>query len=81
MYDKGIHDTMEWVDGEWPYTPQIAMLRLWQMYEEEKKKRIHEGVQGAEENYKLVLENRELDKINNLFYRKKWPILFLGIKC
>ena len=48
MYDKGIRDTMEWVDGEWPYTPQIAMLRLWQMYEEEKNKRIHEGVQGVE---------------------------------
>ncbi|CAM0910584.1 unnamed protein product [Alopecurus aequalis] len=62
--ERGICDKVIWIDGDWPVTLNKALVRLWHLYEEEKDNIIKEGVQSAEEHYKLVLEKRDLEKVN-----------------
>jgi hypothetical protein len=49
-------DKIHWVDGEWPSTMKECLLELWNMYEDERDKRIYENVEHATKNYRLVLE-------------------------
>ena len=43
---------------------QHCLLHLWSLYDEEKRTRLHDNVEYAEKNYRLVLENRDLEKKN-----------------
>ncbi|KAM0874485.1 hypothetical protein ACQ4PT_037403 [Festuca glaucescens] len=57
-------DKINWVDGEWTSTMKVCLLKLWNMYEDERDTRIHENVEYATKNYQLVLEKWELEKRN-----------------
>ncbi|KAM0881457.1 hypothetical protein ACQ4PT_032934 [Festuca glaucescens] len=57
-------DKIHWVDGEWPSTMKMCLLKLWNMYEDERDTRIHGNVEYATKNYQLVLEKRDLEKRN-----------------
>jgi hypothetical protein len=44
-------DKILWVDGEWPSTMKVCLLKLWNMYEVERDTRIHGNMEYAKKNY------------------------------
>jgi hypothetical protein len=44
-------DKIHWVDGEWPSTMKVCLLKLWNMYEDERDTRIHGNMEYAKKNY------------------------------
>nr|XP_051211777.1 uncharacterized protein LOC127329286 [Lolium perenne] len=64
MKEEEMCDKIHWVDGEWPSTMKMCLLKIWNMYEDERDTGIHGNVDYATKNYELVLQKRELEKKN-----------------
>ena len=64
MQDKEISEIVHSVDEEWTPSLKCALVKVWQMYEEEKDTKISGNVEYATANYQLELEKSELENKN-----------------
>jgi hypothetical protein len=53
---------VKWVDPEWPSPMQNAICKLWEMYGEEKRGRVTDGLDYMDNSWKCSDEKQKLHK-------------------
>uniref|UniRef100_A0A8I7BCT8 GRF-type domain-containing protein n=1 Tax=Hordeum vulgare subsp. vulgare TaxID=112509 RepID=A0A8I7BCT8_HORVV len=75
-----------WVDPEWPHTMQNALLKLWEMLEDNKSARRDDNLENSLKNHQLTEEKRNLDAnydklvedVNQLFNAQEERVMDLS---